>query len=56
MTRVLLVGGGLTSALTSALLRRELPHAELFLWDKANGTGKYYQPLYSLCFSPSYCP
>lgn len=29
----------MTSALTSALLRRELPHAELFLWDKANGAG-----------------
>lgn len=39
MTRVLLVGGGLTSALTSALLRRELPHAELVLWDKAQGAG-----------------
>ncbi|KAG0712540.1 Renalase [Chionoecetes opilio] len=39
MTRVLLVGGGLTSALTGALLRRELPHAQLFLWDKARGAG-----------------
>lgn len=40
MTRVLLVGGGLTSAVTGALLRRELPHLELILWDKARGAGK----------------
>ncbi|XP_071540579.1 renalase-like isoform X3 [Panulirus ornatus] len=39
MTRVLLVGGGLTSAVTGALLRRELPHIELILWDKARGAG-----------------
>ncbi|XP_042238920.1 renalase-like isoform X2 [Homarus americanus] len=39
MTRVLLVGGGLTSAVTGAMLRRELPHVELVLWDKARGAG-----------------
>ncbi|XP_068247553.1 renalase-like isoform X2 [Palaemon carinicauda] len=39
MTRVLLVGGGLTSAVTGLLLRRELPHVELILWDKARGAG-----------------
>ncbi|XP_037782200.1 renalase-like isoform X1 [Penaeus monodon] len=39
MTRVLLVGGGLTSALTGAILRRELPHVELVLWDKSRGAG-----------------
>lgn len=41
MTRVLLVGGGLTSALTGAILRRELPHVELVLWDKSRGAGMY---------------
>ncbi|KAK3869347.1 hypothetical protein Pcinc_025331 [Petrolisthes cinctipes] len=39
MTRVLLVGGGLTSSVVGTLLRRELPHAELVLWDKARGAG-----------------
>ncbi|XP_064118040.1 renalase-like isoform X1 [Macrobrachium nipponense] len=39
MTRVLLVGGGLTNAVTGSLLRRELPHVELILWDKARGAG-----------------
>lgn len=39
MTRVLLVGGGLTGAVTGAILRRELPHIELVVWDKARGAG-----------------
>lgn len=43
MTRVLLVGGGLTSALTGAILRREIPHVELVLWDKSRGAGIYDQ-------------
>ncbi|CAL4124388.1 unnamed protein product, partial [Meganyctiphanes norvegica] len=39
MERVLLVGGGLTAALTGALLRSKLPSLELVLWDKARGAG-----------------
>ncbi|XP_076069546.1 renalase-like isoform X2 [Oratosquilla oratoria] len=39
MTRVLLVGGGLTSAVTGAILRREVPQCQLILWDKAKGLG-----------------
>lgn len=37
--RVLLVGGGITAALTGALLRSKLPSLELVLWDKARGAG-----------------
>ena len=45
MTRVLLVGGGVTSAVTGAVLRRELPQVELVLWDKARGAGEDFMLL-----------
>jgi len=38
-SRVLLVGGGLTSALTASLLTERLPHLEVAVWDKARGAG-----------------
>ena len=41
MARVLLVGGGLTSAVTATLIRQtcELANIELCVWDKARGFG-----------------
>jgi len=38
-SRVLLVGGGLTSALTASMLAEKAPHLELAVWDKARGAG-----------------
>lgn len=38
-SRVLLVGGGLTSALTASMLAEKAPHLELAIWDKARGAG-----------------
>lgn len=37
--KVLLVGGGLTSALTAFMLTEKAPHLELSIWDKARGAG-----------------
>jgi len=37
--RVLLVGGGLTSALTAYMLAEKAPHLEVAVWDKARGAG-----------------
>lgn len=55
MTRVLLVGGGLTSSVVGTLLRRELPHAELVLWDKARGAGKKTLHLFVFFLTWLYC-
>jgi len=38
-SRVLLVGGGLTSALTASMLAEKAPHLEVAIWDKARGAG-----------------
>ena len=39
---MLVVGGGLTSAVTSCLLREELGgRCQLAVWDKARGAGQY---------------
>jgi len=38
-SRVLLVGGGLTSALTASMLAEKAPHLEVAVWDKARGVG-----------------
>eukprot|EP00092_Neocalanus_flemingeri_P003353 GFUD01003591.1.p1 GENE.GFUD01003591.1~~GFUD01003591.1.p1 ORF type:complete len:352 (-),score=66.80 GFUD01003591.1:160-1215(-) len=38
-SRVLLVGGGLTSALTASMLAEKIPHLEVAIWDKARGAG-----------------
>jgi len=38
-SRVLLVGGGLTSALTASMLAEKVPHLEVAIWDKARGAG-----------------
>ncbi|KAG8276287.1 hypothetical protein J6590_068574 [Homalodisca vitripennis] len=37
--KILLVGGGITSAVTGTLLRRMFPECNLKMWDKARGTG-----------------
>lgn len=37
--KILLVGGGITSAVTGMCLRRILPDCNLSLWDKAKGSG-----------------
>lgn len=37
--KILLVGGGITSAVTGMCLRRMLPGCNLSLWDKAKGSG-----------------
>ncbi|KAL7643286.1 UNVERIFIED_CONTAM: hypothetical protein RMT77_006578 [Armadillidium vulgare] len=39
MTRILLVGTGITSAVTGALIKQKLPRADLIIWDKARGAG-----------------
>jgi len=38
-SRVLLVGGGITSALTASMLAETIPNLELAIWDKARGAG-----------------
>ena len=38
-SRVLLVGGGITSALTASILHESLPNLCLTVWDKARGAG-----------------
>jgi len=38
-SRVLLVGGGITSALTASMLAETAPHLEVAIWDKARGAG-----------------
>lgn len=38
-SRVLLVGGGLTSALTASMISQLAPHLDLVVWDKARGAG-----------------
>ena len=37
--RVLLVGGGITSAVTASMLAETQPHLRLTVWDKARGAG-----------------
>lgn len=37
--RILVVGGGLTSALTAASLAEKLPQSSVVVWDKARGAG-----------------
>lgn len=41
MSKVLIVGGGLTSAVTASLLNKsiQIPNTELCVWDKARGCG-----------------
>ena len=39
MAKVLLAGGGVTSAVTGAILRKEIPSLDMVLWDKARGIG-----------------
>ena len=40
MARVLVVGAGITGALTAALLRREFANVQISVWEKARGPGK----------------
>ena len=40
MPKILLVGSGVTSAISSHLIKRMLPSLDITIWDKANGTGK----------------
>ncbi|GAB1610008.1 renalase-like isoform X1 [Argonauta hians] len=39
VSRVLIVGAGISGALTAALLRRELSHVHISVWEKARGAG-----------------
>ncbi|CAI9743371.1 renalase-like isoform X1 [Octopus vulgaris] len=39
VSRVLIVGAGLSGALTAALLRKELSHVHISVWEKARGAG-----------------
>lgn len=40
MSRVLIVGAGLTGSLCACLLRREMPNKVIVVWDKSRGAGK----------------
>ncbi|CAB1311899.1 unnamed protein product [Coregonus sp. 'balchen'] len=39
MSRVLIVGAGLTGSLCACLLRREMPNKVVVVWDKSRGAG-----------------
>lgn len=41
VSRVLIVGAGISGALTAALLRKELSHVHISVWEKARGAGMY---------------
>ena len=42
MSRVLIVGAGLTGSLCACLLRRELQNkVHIVVWDKARGSGEF---------------
>uniref|UniRef100_A0A8C7Q8F0 Amine oxidase domain-containing protein n=1 Tax=Oncorhynchus mykiss TaxID=8022 RepID=A0A8C7Q8F0_ONCMY len=41
MSRVLIVGAGLTCSLCACLLRREMPNKVIVVWDKSRGAGKF---------------
>lgn len=49
MSRVLVVGAGLTGSLCAYLLRREMPgQVQIVVWDKARGPGELIQAEVSL--------
>ena len=49
MGKVLVVGTGLTGAVTASLLRENLPiSTQIHIWDKSRGAGKYF--LSNLCW------
>ena len=39
MSRVLLVGGGITSAMTASIIMETIPNICVTVWDKARGAG-----------------
>ena len=46
MDSVLLVGSGITGAITASLLRNKLPDTvKISIWDKGNGAGEFWEEM-----------